>query len=287
MTRGLVSACKRLKVSNMPFRLLHDNLLRYNGPSAFADVLQPWLKVHSAEVERLRSFKERTGNPIPTATVEELWWLYAISRVFELLALKFQGDCADQNSWSGPAISEEEFAKFARYLGLDVLSPNRYSPFYHEVVQLYSAADADQSTNILRYHWPCLMLGTLLIMRAGVTLTADARVMAPGIADKSMLYWAYRRKNRPYQDLSHGWGGNSQWRTSFRRDYCLGESFHFNVDGKFDLAGLQTVRRNHEGLTVEERKELVVNRCFVISSKPSDDLFPYDDRFSLSSVEAL
>lgn len=267
----------------MPFRSLHNELLEYSGSAAFTDVLNPWLEEHPAEVQWLRSIKERSGKPIPTASEEELWQLYAASRVFELLALRFQKGCADGSDWPGPPISEEEFAEFSRRVGLDVLHPDLYSPFHHEVVELSSTAESDQPVRISKYHWPCLMLGPLLFMRAGVTVSASPRVLAPKVADRSTLYWAYRRKSRPYQDLSLGWGSNSQWRTSFRRDYYLGETLHFNVDGKVDLATLRAGEHNEDGLSPDERMELVANRCFVITTKDSDDQFPYEDRFSLKA----
>jgi hypothetical protein len=267
----------------MSFQSLHDLLLEYNGQAAFADVLKPWLNQHTAEVEWLKSIKERTGNPIPSVTDEDLWRLYAASRSFELLVLRFQKGACDGSDWSGPPVSEEEFAEFCRSVGLDVLSPSLYSPFHHEVVGLSRVADPNQTVQLLKYHWPCLMLGPLLFMRAGVTVAAGSSFMAPEVADKSTLYWAYRRKTRPYQDLSHGWGSNSQWRTSFRRDYYLGEVFHFNVDGKVDLSVLDAEAHDDYGLNSRERIELVVNRCFVITAKSNDDLFPYNDRFSMKA----
>lgn len=35
------------------------------------------------------------------------------------------------------------------------------------------------------------------------------------------------------------------------------------------------------GLSAQERRELVVNRCFVVCTKDHADLFPYDDRWSV------
>jgi hypothetical protein len=43
-------------------------------------------------------------------------------------------------------------------------------------------------------------------------------------------YWSWWRRNRGVVDCSHGWGGNSQWRTDFRRDYVVGDKLHYNVD---------------------------------------------------------
>ena len=267
----------------MSFRSLHHELLEYNGQSTFIDVLSPWLERHRAEVEWLRSIRERPGTPIPKCSEEDLWRLYAASRAFELLALRFQSGNADGSDWLGPAISEDEFRHFSQSIGLDVVLPDQYSPFHHEIVGLLRSTDAAQPVQLSSYHWPCLMLGPLLFMRAGVTVSAGSSFMTPEVAEKSTLYWAHRRKNRPHLDLAHGWGSNSSWRTSFRRDYYLDDRLHFNVDGKNDLSKLRAGVRNEDGLSPEERMELVANRCFVVSAKDDDDLFPFDDRFSMKA----
>lgn len=268
----------------MSFRALHDELLAYQGQAAFVDVLMPWIKANPAEIERLRSIRLRTGRPIPDVAEDERWLLYAASRVFELLVLRFQSGRADGSEWPGPVISEDELVLFSERMGLDVVRPDRYSPFHHEIATLSRSAEAARSPQIVGYHWPCLMLGPLLLMRAGVTLSANASVMRPEVAGTSMLYWAFRRKTRPHHDLAHGWGHNSSWRTCFRRDYHLGDTFHFNVDGTVDLLELQAESRNEEGLSPKERMELVANRCFVTVAKDSVDHFPYDDRFSMKAV---
>src|SRR5512139_2222685 len=98
----------------MSFRSLHDELLEYSGQATFTDVLSPWLEKHLAEIEWLRSIRERTGKPIAAASREELWRLYAASRAFELLALRFQTGRADGSDWPGPVISEDDFTDFSQ-----------------------------------------------------------------------------------------------------------------------------------------------------------------------------
>lgn len=268
----------------MAFRALHDELLTYQGQAAFVDVLTPWIEENTAEIEWLRSIRSRTGSPIPQVSKDELWSLYAVSRVFELLVLRFQNGQADGSEWPGPAISEDEMVCFSQRIGLDVVRPVAYSPFHHEIATLSGTSEGAPSPRIVKYHWPCLMLGPLLLMRAGVTLSANSRVMRPEVAGTSMLYWAYRRKTRRHHDPAHGWGHNSSWRTAFRRDYHLGDTFHFNVDGKVDLLELPAESRNEDGLSPKERMELLANRCFVTVTKDSVDHFPYDDRFSVGAA---
>jgi hypothetical protein len=265
----------------MSFRALHDALLQYDGANAFAEVLMPWASQHRAVIQELQSFREKAGTGIPQAGKYELFMLYAASRVFELLVLNFQHGHADGSAWRGPGITEHQLEEFAQQVGLEVLRPDRFSPFHHEMVEVQTASQNCQSARICTYHWPCLMLGRLLFMRAGVSVSAGADVMHPQIAASSTLYWAHRRKNRPHRDLAQGWGRNSAWKTCFRRDYHLGDQFHFNVDGGVDLAALTDECRNEEGLFPHERMELVANRCFVSVAKDDSDLFPYDDRFSM------
>ena len=134
-------------------------------------------------------------------------------------------------NWEGPPISRRDYEAFAEALGFVVARPTWFSPFYHEVVEVDSAIDPTQPARVLEFKWPCVMLGNMLFSRAGVRVSAGRHTMLPGVADLSTLSWAYCRKNRRVEDLSLGWGHASQWRTTFRRDYRVGEALHYNVDG--------------------------------------------------------
>jgi hypothetical protein len=237
----------------------------------------PVLEAQEAEREWLRSFAARRGDPIPAADEEELWQLYALSRVNDLLLLGFQQGRADGSDWPGPQISLEEYHHFAGSLGLTVFDTHAFTPFYHEVVEVEEAADEDEPIRVVSTVWPCLLLGEMVVSRAGVRVCGGRRFIHKEVAESSTLYWAYRRKNRPYQDLSHGWGSNSQWRTSFRRDYRIGSDFYYHVDGTHDLNVPEPASKDRDGLTREERIELLTHRCFIRTAKPHDDLWPYDD----------
>ncbi|WP_437983864.1 hypothetical protein [Sorangium sp. So ce117] len=178
-------------------------------------------------------------------------------------------------------ISRAEYVAFAEALGLTIAETSSFSPFYHEIVEVEYADDRRQPVSIASYAWPCLMLGDLLFSRAGARVRGGSEIIRKDIAESSTMYWTYRRKNRPVQDLSHGWGSNSQWRTAFRRDYRSGQTLCYNVDGKRDLGALESTAEDDDGLTREERVELLTNRCFIFTMKPHDDLWPYDDRLQL------
>lgn len=271
-------------MTRISFRELHDALLNYEGSHPYVDVLLPWLQASTDLHSWIRSINRRKGDPIPSIDEEESWELYALSRVLDVLILGFQDGGADAG-WSGPQISVNEFQYFIQALGMTLVMPTTYSAFYHEIVDVRPVEKPSHVPIITKYRWPCVMLGDLLILRAGVELTAGKDILSPSLACNTTLYWAYRRKVRLHQDLSHGWGSNSQWRTSFRRDYVIGKTQFFNVDGKYNLQAkgteLTEVMEARPELTLNERVELLTNRCFVKCTRPHDDLWPYDDRYQL------
>jgi hypothetical protein len=199
--------------SQADYRELFESIHAKHERPLYWYLLAPWIESHTTELDWIRSFGNRKGEPFPSADIEDLWRLYALGRINETLLLRFQQGRANGSDWAGPQLSADEYLMFAESLGLTV----------------------------------------------------------------STLYWAYRRKNRPYQDVSHGWGSNSQWRTRFRRDFRIGDEFYYSVDDKNDLSLMEPTEVNNNGLTREECVELLTNRCFLITTKPHHDLWPYDD----------
>ena len=264
-------------------RELYHSLLKYDGTAAHTEVLQPWLARNREEACWIRNFGNRLGNPIPAAEPGDLYRLYALSRVCETLILGFQQGQADGCDWPGLVISKAQYASFVDAVGLTIVHPTRYTPFHHEVVNLEVSREPLMEPVLLSTEWPCLMIGSMLFMRAGATVLANEHQLAVGVADATTIYWSHRRKNRPTNDLSDGWGSNSQWRTGIRRDYHFHEWFYFNVDAPCDLAALPEGTIDGCSLSKAERIELLINRSFVTTTKPHDDLFPYDDTVSIHS----
>lgn len=267
-------------------RELYHALLEYEGTATYADVLQPWVTSNGEEARWIRAFGTRRGSPIPEADSDDLFRLYALSRVCETLILGFQKGQADGSNWPGPVLTTAQYTSFVEAVGLTIVHPTRYTPFHHEVVNVEISTESLSRPVLLSNHWPCLMIGSMLFMRAGATVLANPHQLALGIADTATIYWSHRRKNRPTNDLSDGWGSNSQWRTCLRRDYHVQEKYHFNVDGKCDLTTLPEKSIDDFGLTKAERIELLVNRHFVTTRKPHDDLFPYNDSVSINASSA-
>jgi hypothetical protein len=228
-----------VEVLGLSFRELYEEIRDYEGGDVYAGVVRR----HALDEERrwLEAFGMRRGKPIPEAAAEELWQLYALSRVVDVLRL------------------DADISEFMESLGLQRIEQGAFHPFFHEVV---SIGDAFAEV------WPGYMLGPLVIARAGVVATGFVKE----VAEHSTMYWAYRRANRPTEDLSMGWGSNSQWRTSFRRDYLLDGMLYYNVDGRGG-------RGIDDDLDAAEKLELLRHRCFVRCRKRHDDRWPYDDTY--------
>jgi hypothetical protein len=258
---------------HQPYRQLYDEMVEYEGGALFDDVLAPWLRAQDGERRWLSELRGRRGHPIPRVEPEESWRLYALSRIVQLLQLSFTRRTLEEG-WTIAPVSRDEFTRFMDGLGLEAVERAGFHPFYHEIVTVDQAPDEDAAPEIVEVLWPGYSLGPLLISRAGVRVRAGRRHLVKEIAERSTLYWAFARNNRRTEDLSSGWGGNSQWRTGFRRDYALDGALHYNVDAH-DPGGGASI-----DLAETERAELLRHRCFVTSTRPSDDLWPYGLRLT-------
>ena len=102
-------------------------------------------------------------------------------------------------------------------------------PSFMRIVEVVQSDEPEAPVSLNGIVWSGFMLGSLLFCRAGVKLSGGRNFVRKEIAENSKLYFTFRRKNRPVDDLSHGWGHNSQWRTRFRRDYVDESNFYYNV----------------------------------------------------------
>ncbi|HVR38284.1 MAG TPA: hypothetical protein VMU84_04260 [Thermoanaerobaculia bacterium] len=257
-----------------PYRELYEAFLHYEGTALYADVVRPWVASHESERAWLASFAKRTGDPIPAATTEEIWRLYALSRIVDLLLLGLApADCKRFDSWGIETITRAEFAGFMESLGLRKIERAAFHPFFHEIVTVDALPDPESPIHIVDTYWPGYMLGPLLINRAGCGVAAGTNQLTKEIAEHSTLYWAFARRTRPREDQSMGWGSNSQWRTSFRRDYAIDGMLYYNVDDE------NKSHKPDELLDEAERLELLRFRCFVRSTKPHEDRLPYHETY--------
>lgn len=259
------------------FRDLYQEILEYNGVSLYSHVLSPWIEKAQPAMVELGRFKSNLPFDRNDETaLSTMWNLYALGRVNDLLLISFQSNW-EKNSLLG--LSSDEYEDFFSHLGFTIDTSKAFSPFHHEIVQVHQSQEDDDPIGILQHLWPGLTFGEMQFSRSGVVVMGGKDHILKEIAEQSTLYFTFRRMNRRTNDLSMGWGSNSQWRTSFRRDYRMGNTLIYNADGTNSLQSHAQSKEDRDGLKSEERVELCRNRCFIITLKDDSDLWPYDDRF--------
>ena len=259
-----------MHADQQPYRDLYDDIMEYGGDAPYADLLQPWLARNGGERRWLDELRARRGAPVPALRPEESWRLYALSRIVQLLQLSFAPPAPGPPAWDVAAISGDDFARFMDALGLEKVERAGFHPFFHEVVTVDPLAEDDAPPEVAGVYWEGYALGPLLVSRAGCRVRAGRTHLAKEVAERSTLSWAYARSTRDTDDPSRGWGGSSQWRTSFRRDYALDGVLRYNVDARPHPGG-----QDDGDLSTGERMELLRHRCFVTCARPSDDRWPY------------
>jgi hypothetical protein len=258
--------------SQKPWVDLSHAVVNHSWSDVYPSILEPWASENSEERNWIHEFDHRTASDWNAATPEDLCRLYAIFRVASILLLRFQLGRADRTDYPGPHISEEGFKLFFEAMGFRVPQAREFHPFFHEIIGVEQESDVEASPVILDQRWPPLMLGCMMFCRAGVIVAAGAKHIVKAIAEQSTLYWTYQRKDRRCNDLSHGWGHNSQWRTDLRRDYQSPNGFHYNIDAD---EALNAATNFDEDISVDAMIELVRNRCMIRTSVDDSDLFPY------------
>ncbi|MFC4006354.1 hypothetical protein ACFOY2_03920 [Nonomuraea purpurea] len=264
------------------WRSLYESVIGHEG-DGLTDMLLGWLDEHPAHVMELREAGRPESHLIPLGKPSQrgyssLWRLYAVNRILDLLILNYQ-DPPDDSA----AITDETYPpvgvypSFCEALGADRIGRRGFHPFFHEIVEVRQADDPDQPPSIVQERWPGYMLGSMLLMRAGVVVTAGARHLVAGVADRSILYWTFWRRSRSTHDLSHDWGHNSQWRTDFRRDYLVDGRMHYNVDKVLDPDDEdEDWEGDEEVLDPASMIEVVRYRCSTVVDH-GGDLFPNND----------
>lgn len=278
-------------------RQLYAALLDHEGTDAHTAVAEPWLRRAGAAYRaELAAAADLLTRPAPDGRDERrqnlVWELYALSRVSDVLLLAFQPppSPAEPSRPAWPTTTTGQYVDLFSRLGLTPFEEGAvFDPFRHEIVEVEQAEDPDEPVRITDVVWPGLWLGPLLFGRAGVRVRAGVRHAERGVADRSPLYWTFRRRHRPTVDLSQGWGHNSQWRTGFRLDHRTAAGDVVNAGGHVDI---DAVGDDPPGslLTAAERRELVRHRCLLrtpvnagaLAAEPrwQSEFFPFDWRLS-------
>lgn len=278
----------------------------------YSEALPGWMSQARDVLTALEPFRRRNtaANPYPITTTDEKeiqrrrknpeqidptsWDLcrwYALSRISDKLLTLFPHDHA-------PVLNRQRqeqgqyYSDYFASLGFTVYWDRPFHPFYHEIVAVHTDSSLAPGEVVVDYtYWPGLMFGEMLFARSGVRVLCAPGTLNRQVAESSVLYFTYRREGRKTCDLSMGWGGNSQWCTDFRRDYAEADAYHFNVDASYPLdEGYESYlpdseRRHLDDLTLEERKELLIHRCFVTCAKDNVpgamERTPWSERLSL------
>jgi len=192
---------------------------------------------------------------------------YALSRISDYLISGISVGTVDIQVYRG----------FMTGVGLAEVTENKFHPFWHEIVNVEPTDNETMPITLVHTLWNPFVLGGMMFARGGAVVKGGRQIIRKDIAEQSTLYWAYMRAKRPASDLSHGWGTNSQWRTDFRRDYFCNGTYYYNVDAKVG-------REANRTLTESEQLELLRFRCFIVTDKPHDDLWPYDSTYQEKSA---
>lgn len=286
-------------------RELYEAVAWYEGAELYETVVAPWADRAqggyrgwlAAAAEDNSWWEVRGSGPVGR---ELVWELYALHRVGDVLALAFQprsGKPGSPDPEPARLLSAREYLDVFTSLGMTPFEEgDTFDPFLHEIAEVEQADDPRAPIEIAEVLWPGLMLGQLLFSRAGVRIRAGAEHAQRGVADRSTLYWTFRRRHRPTVDLSLGWGSNSQWRTDFRLDYRTPTGDRLNVRGDLPIDGRSDLPLDHPEnlspeerlLTPAERRELLRHRCLLrppeavgaLAASPGweRDLMPFDWR---------
>ena len=257
-------------------RDLYDKILEFEDEAIFERLIKPWIAENNY-ANQLKDIFEKLA--VSDQDPELSWELYALSRVLDTLTLRLQPDNAADGDWPGPPVTLPEYTELIALLGLEAITPQSFDAFHCEIMEVRPGTENFKLTECF---FPAVKLGGFLIKRAGVSLLISPDTYDPDRINSAIIYWAYRRKNRKYKDLSQGWGGNSQWTTGLRLDSETTGSFAYNPTGKFDLNNPTREVMNElkeQQLEISEAIELVKFRHFITSPGDDTDLFPYDFRY--------
>jgi hypothetical protein len=267
----------------LDWRDLFDDLHGYEGDRWAEEVILPWADRHPAVIRELADIgrpecrRARLRSSYPRFGPAE--GLYALGRVLDVLIAPFQPVNDDpellnwvtgQPWWAGRLAGRPALPVLAAAAGWTRISEDAFCPFFHEIVTVEPAEDPEANPELVTEVWPGFMAGSMMLVRAGVVIRAGANVADPQAASQSPMYWAWWRRNRVPTDPSHGWGGNSQWASAFRRDYLADGELHYNVDAYQSEADLD--------LSEETARELVRFRCNLLHVRGMQH--PYGHEFS-------
>lgn len=253
------------------FNELYDALVNYEGIQIYQDVLEPFIP-HGIEcMKSMKNLALLTQSPPDSVEEEKLWDLFALSVCNDFLLLPLH-------------VTRQEYLQFFTMLGFTKIDPGTtFNPLIHEIVEVANWYQPEEGIELGACYWPGLRFGELIFSRCAVDVYCHPSWgITEGVADRSELYFTNRRLRRKTHDLSHGWGHNSKWSTSFSRNYLVKDYSFLNVDSQYDLAESQSADVLYD-LTPLQASELLYHRCFVNEILNDDEQFPYDWHLTLKT----
>lgn len=267
----------RLSIKDLYFKIQE-----FRGEEIFETLIQKWVLENDYK-KYISNLSLKIQIEKIELTQEDIWELYALSRVLDILTLQFQtNNRVDDSSWAGTQISLSEYVEFNNMIGLTTEIPSAFKPFDCEIIEAQAGQNDFQINETC---FPASKLNNLIIKRAGVKVSLNKEKYDVGLVNLASIYWTFWRKNRKYSDLSQGWGSNSQWRTDLRLDIETDDSFIYNLQGEFDInnpTDKVLEQLHHDNLEVKEAIELTKFRHFMTCTKDDSDLFPYDYKYTES-----
>ena len=256
------------------FRQLHDLLVDHDREKRPRDVLMrsvPATLCLMASLEPLRHLATSKPGEVDRDALRDL---FALSVIDDLL-LNWPGAHPDDRDEFFSALGFAPFEQRAAF-----------SPLTCEIGAISNDdIPAEAGIRFLSTHWSGLMFGDMVFARCTKTVICHESLgLVAGIADESTLHFTNQRRNRPANDLSHGWGHNSRWRTDFHRSYRTAGIDFYNVDAPIDI-GIPKARLAKAGsppaeLSLDQARELLMHRGFV-RTPDIDEGWPYDWRLAM------
>ena len=268
----------------MSFKELYYKIIQNQEAKLTERVLSEFVKVKSY-AEKIDVIKNKIRRGEFDLQDDELWELYAISCVLDVLTLRYQpNNNADESNWLGPDLSLEHILEFIDKIGLTSKPVNYFHTFSCEIIE---AIPGEKNFDIAKVFFPSIFIENLIIKRAGVQITLNPIQFNLKLVNNTSIYWEHIRKNRNFYNQSQGWGGNSQWRTCFRIDLETKENYIYNFNGNLNLNKPSSKEIDYlkdNGIKLEEAIELLKYRHFLNVSKNDNDLYPYQFRFEEEKV---
>src|SRR5713101_8338606 len=161
------------------FQQLYFRIIHYAGKALFHEVLEPAIPSGRARMQTMQYARTMSSGLAHEHSND----LYALSRVNARLLLAFQPQRIQEINT--PPFTLNEYSQFFLSLGFEISHPDRFSPFFHEIVCVDQVESGPPVVKELL--WPAVMFGDLLFSRAGVRIESGPEHINKDLAENSKL----------------------------------------------------------------------------------------------------